>query len=176
MSSAQGLQAHSDGLDTGVVDTQPQIEAHTVALHHIDAMDKHCIALGLWLIKMEDQKLWDMENFPKYAAYCAAPRQSGGLSLQYRSRMTVMQVARRFVLELQVPANELVEISHSNLTVFLPVVNEDNVDEVVSDAKSLAYADCQDRKRAYLDGEEILEATEEPEICTECGQKIRGKK
>jgi hypothetical protein len=159
-----------------LVDLQIVEDAHQTALGHVQELAKRYVALGLWLIKMEEQGLWDQTSFPKFAAYAAAPVLSGGLGMKYRSRMLCQQIARKYILELEQPVQEIAEASHSNLAVFLPVVDEDNVAEVVADAKTLGYEDCVERKRVYVDGEEDLNAEEEPEICPECGYKRRRKK
>jgi len=137
--------------------------------HAQDQVGQNYISIGLYLIKAEAEgihKKFDYLNFP---AWCAAPRDAGGLQMGARSRQRCQQVASRFHVELGVDLDVLLDIAQrakTNLQILVPKVNMMNRDLVISDAKSLSPSDIKVRiKEGIYDGIKPapLEATEEPD-------------
>ena len=122
-------------------------DAHQRALKHAQAVNAHYLALGLELINNDDKRYWEALGWPSFGAYCAAPPESGGLGLMERSRQQCMQVAHRFVVELEVSVARLAQIPKSNLATLVPVANEHNLDDVLTDAEVLANRELRENKR-----------------------------
>jgi len=152
------------------------------ALDHLVGVQASRIALGLDLISIEDMQMFKVLGFDSFAAFCAAPPYSGGLGLTPRSRQTTMQVARRFIIELDADTSEVVKISYSNLQTLVPVVTEENIKEVLADALTLGNRDLRrNRDDGKYDGiERPLDAEKEPVQksnehhirCPHCSNKI----
>ena len=154
--------------------------AHASALHQIVAGEKAYLSLGCWLVKMEDDTLWDTDTYERYNDYLEAPRHSGGLGMEKRAHQRCRQVARRFVHELEIPFERLVELPAGNLQETVGVVNENNVEEVLSDVEVLTVRDIRENrsKGKYNGVVEPLEAqTPTPTpvstvTCPGCGKEI----
>ena len=120
------------------------------------------VAYLLWQIKKDE--LWRELDFNSFSEYCASPT---GLHLVWVDR-TVQDYTRTIqaYMDLDVAAEELKQINFSNLSALAPVVNESNLDLVLSDATGLGNRDVRLRKKAgaYEGKEQVLEATAEPEI------------
>ena len=164
------------GTATGV--TLPDVHGlHKRALAHVHLVQTHYLALGLLLLKIDEEKLHFSLGYETFGSYCASPPESGGLGLQLRTRQTCMQVARRYVLDLGCDHNRLSSIPRSNLATLVPVVNEGNLDVVLHDAEFLGNRDVRELKNRGKYGgkkEEPFDAELEPEpnkthiTCPEC--------
>ena len=119
------------------------------------------VAYLLWQMKKDE--LWRELDFNSFPEYCASPT---GLQLEWHDR-TVQDYTRTIqaYMDLDVPAKELQQINFSNLSALAPVVNESNLDLVLSDATALGNRDVRKRKKSgvYEGTEQVLEATKEPE-------------
>ena len=75
-----------------------------------------------------------------------------------------MQVANRFILELDAETSDVVKIPFSNLQTLVPVVNEQNIKEVLADALTLGNRDIRrNRDEGKYDGVvRPLDAEKEP--------------
>ena len=134
------------------------------ALDHLVGVQASSIALGLDLISIEDSQYYKQLGFTSFAAFCLAPPYSGGLGQNERSRQTLMQVANRFILELDAETSDVVKIPFSNLQTLVPVVNEQNIKEVLADALTLGNRDIRrNRDEGKYDGVvRPLDAEKEP--------------
>jgi len=141
----------------------------------LQEMQLHRITLGLVLIDLEEIGAWEPLGFGSFPQLCQAPIQSGGFGLQERTRQTTMQVAKIFVMELGIRAQDLLDIAYSNLATVVSVVTPENILEVLADAKTLGNRDLALNKKngKYTGGEEPFDATSEPDrytvACPECG-------
>jgi hypothetical protein len=135
------------------------------ALDHLVGVQASRIALGLDLINIEESHLYKALGFDSFSAFCSAPPFSGGLGLTPRSRQTTMQVSRRFILELKADVSEVVKISYSNLQTLVPVVSDENIEQVLHDALTLGNRDIRrNRDEGAYDGiQRGLDAEDEPE-------------
>ena len=144
----------------------------------LQEMQLHRITLGLVLVDIEETNSWNLLGFNSFSSFCSAPITSGGFGLRERTRQTTMQVARTFVLELGIQARELLDIAYSNLAIIVPVVNKENLEEVLSDAKCLGARDLALNKKAgkYTGGTEPYDAENETErrmtTCPNCGTRF----
>lgn len=87
-----------------------------------------------------------------------------------------MRIHRVFVLQLNVPLQELADIDQRKLTAILPSVTESNVELLLSDAKGLARADLNRRLHEDVDHEHKWEVIhfERCKICYEERNRSRG--
>lgn len=163
------------------VSPEQALEKYERGLVLLQEMQLHRITLGLVLIDMEETDAWSVLGFDSFPALCQAPIQSGGFGLRERTRQTTMQVARTFVMELGIPAKELLDIAYSNLALVVSVVTPENVEEVLADAKSLGSRDLAlNKKRGKYSGvDEPFDAESEPDYynvtCPKCGEVFNPK-
>lgn len=133
------------------------------AIGYLYGMQLNRLGIGLTLIEIKDENLWEGLGFESFNAFCAAPIPSGGLGLIERTRQALMQVYRVYVMELEVSVDKLQEIPWSNLRTIISIVNKNNVDALLPEAFSLVNADLRKKKVAgELVGEPVpLDAEKE---------------
>lgn len=180
MTDIETVDDEQDGMEIMYADQAES--AYSRALDHLIGVQASRIALGLDLILIEDFRYWEVYGFTSFSEWCAAPPHSGGMGLTPRSRQTTMQVARRFVVELESKVGDLVKIPFSNLQTMVPVVTRENIKEVLSDALTLGNRDIRrNRDDGKYDGREsALDAEREqgPEIiehhirCPHCRKEV----
>ena len=150
---------------------------HRRATSHVRLVQTHYLALGMLLVKIQEEKMCHSLGYDSFSSYCASPPESGGLGLPQRTRQVCMQVARRYILDLGCDNRRLSSIPRSNLATLVPVVNEDNLDVVLHDAEFLGNRDVRELKLQgkYGGRKEIpIDAELEPEpntnhiTCPEC--------
>ena len=144
----------------------------------LQEMQLHRITLGLVLIDIEETNSCSLLGFDSFNAFCSSPITSGGFGLRERTRQTTMQVAKTFVLELGIQAKELLDVAYSNLAIVVPIVNRENLEEVLADAKCLGARDLALNKKMgkYTGGTAPYDAENENDrrmtICPNCGTKF----
>lgn len=154
--------------------------AHNADAERMALIGEYYIELGISLVEREKQGLWDKENFPSFASYCAAPQRSGGLGLPERSRQACMQIARKYHYELGVSEERLVKVAKENrsaLTMLAPVVTPENIEDVLADAESLSCSDIKENKAEGRYGNTPQTSAGRPEsviICPNCKHEIKG--
>jgi hypothetical protein len=84
---------------------------------------------------------WEALGFESFAEFCEAPVESAGCGFSHREGQRAAQRYRRFIDELGQSFSEVSSIGKSNLNVILPHVDEENVDELLSKAKTLSWRD-----------------------------------
>ena len=161
-----------------IVTTEDAQKKYERGLVLLQEMQLHRITLGLVLIDIEETNSWNLLGFDSFNSFCSSPITSGGFGLRERTRQTTMQVARTFVLELGIQARDLLDIAYSNLAIVVPVVNGDNLEEVLADAKCLGARDLALNKKMgkYTGETEHYDAENEAErrmvTCPNCGTRF----
>lgn len=173
---------YSVKLEVELGNVQTIDEAHRAALDHIVAGEQHYLALGCWLIVIEDDALWDQDTYEHFNNYLEAPRATGGLGLDRRAHQRCRQIARKYVHELEVPFEQLVAIPQSNLAECVGIADRGNVREILVDAAVLTVRDMRlNRSNGKYHGEDQPLSVDMPptppqsfSVCPNCGTEITG--
>jgi len=131
------------------------------------------LEVGAILYRMKEEGLYQVINPDmSWEAYCSMPE----VSISPSHARNLMRIHRIFVLGLQVPLVELADIDQRKLTAIMPSVNADNVQMLLSDAKSLARADLNRKLHEDVDHEHKWEVIhfERCKICYEERNRSRG--
>lgn len=131
------------------------------------------LEVGAILYRMKKEELYKVINPDmSWEAYCSIPE----VSISPSHARNLMRIHRVFVLQLNVPLQELADIDQRKLTAILPSVTESNVELLLSDAKGLARADLNRRLHEDVDHEHKWEVIhfERCKICYEERNRSRG--
>tara|TARA_R110000737_G_scaffold310073_1_gene318631 strand:- start:206 stop:739 length:534 start_codon:yes stop_codon:yes gene_type:complete len=157
------------------------LKAYERAIGHIYGLQINRLSLGLDLIKIDTEDLWEPLGFDSMDSFCASPPQAGGLGIQKRMRQVLMQVSQTFIINLEQSIETLQEISWSNLQTIVPIINEENAPNLLSEALMLGTADLREKKKTgeLEGGSQPLDATKEKDhtrrryvTCPNCEARV----
>lgn len=95
------------------------------------------------LYEIYKNKDWDALGFDRWQDYCESPIESGGLGISREWATQLVQVYKRYVIELHVPERNLLEISPRKLYRMKNLVNEENLGDMLEKAKTLSHKDLE---------------------------------
>lgn len=153
--------------------------AHNADIARVNLIGSNVVDLAFSLVERKKNGEWDNTNFETFNAYCCAPQQSGGLGMSDSTRRAYMQIPEVYHERLGVSKERLLEIGQKNrsaLTMLAPVVNEDNLDDVLADAESLSCGDIKKRKAEGDYGNKPQTSAPPSSYikCPNCGHEIQG--
>jgi len=80
-------------------------------------------------------------GFDKFEQYLALPE----ISIKYGTAMQLIRVYKKFVIELQLPKDEIMTIDYYKLDTIVPVVNKQKYKDLLTEAKELTRIDLRKR-------------------------------
>jgi hypothetical protein len=98
------------------------------------------LEVGKILYRLKEEGLYRVINPDMgWEAYCAMPE----ISISPSHARNLMRIYKIFTLGLGVPNEVLAGIDQRKLTAILPSVNEENVEQLIAEAKTLTRSDLQ---------------------------------
>lgn len=145
-------------------------DIHSQLVATIGISKKSFIAIGKLLSDLKKEDLFKQavgEGIDTWADYVAQPEVS--LSIGEANRL--IQIYDEFVARLGFDANYIAEVPLKNIHYLLPIVKkmnaDDNVDDLLADAKSLSQKDFKERVYDVRSGD-VVERTYEYMIMKKC--------
>ncbi len=93
------------------------------------------------LYDMFSNRDWLNLGFERWQDYVEAPIDSGGIGVSREWATQLVQVYKKYIIELGLDEQKLLEVSPRKLYQLKNVVNQDNVDDMLDKAKSLSLRD-----------------------------------
>lgn len=130
---------------------------HNRVLRCVSAMNEMFLELGRALRTIHDERLYVALGYSTFEAYIASPEIALSRTLVYRLLRTV-----RIVDAGIIEPTTAQEIGVSKLDAIAPYIeraqSREEVQELVSDAKSLSFRDLNERLRERFGGDDAMEA------------------
>jgi hypothetical protein len=136
-----------------------------VAMRH--EVESTFLGLAKELYFFEKEKQYIEIGHPTFESYLADP----DVDITRRLAFMLKGIYQTFVIEQKVQPVALLEAGTSKLEIIRPHVTEENIDDLLSQAKTLSRSDL----RIAVGNMPEVEY-EPPETCPTCGQAIRNRK
>jgi len=131
------------------------------------ASEANAIQEGLMLLKMRESNTHKALGFESWREFLAAPIESDGLAVNYRTAYRKMAVADVWVIEMGAQPERLILAGYSKLYVVREYVTVNNRDEVLDDAIHLSESDLIAK---YTHKEPVVKEKRKV-TCVQCGNE-----
>lgn len=126
-------------------DSNIALNLHKQILIHKEIISDNFFMLGECLVKMQEEKLYRIFDCNTFEEYLGMPELGFGRAWAYR----LMELYRTFHRKLNIPKEKLKNLSPSKLSVILPVINNDNKETLLEQAKILSTSDLTLERKKY---------------------------
>lgn len=156
--------------DTEILDKEVRektIEAYERRKAFLELHGKSRLIEVRLLYLMHKNKDWDILGFDSFKDFVEAAQVSGGLDISRSWANELIHTYAKYVVELGLPEQTLIDISPRKLYFLKDSATEENIDEILSQAKTIPLKDLK-LVRDNIDQETCDHVLEHMSKCTIC--------
>jgi len=125
-------------------------EFHSYIVGLVRQINYSFLDLARCLVVVHENKLYEHLCYETFESYIATPE----ISIRRASAYKLMDIYRTYVLEYKISPARLIDIEWTKLSTTLPVLTEDNVEDLLAMAESLSRSDLRQEIKILKDPSE----------------------